>query len=215
MYAGSKDPMLQAAGRETFEAVSMLQASRRQPYTPADGAEYPRGRFGESLRQIAQLIKSGCGGGDGVRRYRRLGPSRERIGAGPSEGQLADLLRDYGESLAAFWQDMGDRMEDVAVVTMSEFGRTAHENGNRGTDHGHANCMFVMGGGVRAAKSTAIGRASTRAVLRRPRPGPDHRFSRRTGRIGVAPHGEPQAGRRLPGVTTRIWDLTGYFVART
>ena len=57
------------------------------------------------------------------------------------------LLREYGQALSAFWQDMGDRMSDVAVVTMSEFGRTAHENGNRGTDHGHANCMFAMGGG--------------------------------------------------------------------
>ena len=63
------------------------------------------------------------------------------------QGQLANLLRDFGQALAAFWRDMGDRMGDVVVVTMSEFGRTAQENGNRGTDHGHANCMFVMGGG--------------------------------------------------------------------
>ena len=60
---------------------------------------------------------------------------------------MRNLLREFGQALSAFWQDMGDRMSDVAVVTMSEFGRTARENGNRGTDHGHANCMFVMGGG--------------------------------------------------------------------
>ncbi len=47
---------------------------------------------------------------------------------------------------------MGDRMEDIVVVTMSEFGRTAHENGNRGTDHGHANCMFLMGGPIKGGK---------------------------------------------------------------
>ena len=47
---------------------------------------------------------------------------------------------------------MGDGMDDVTVVTMSEFGRTAKENGNRGTDHGHANVMFVMGGDVRGGK---------------------------------------------------------------
>jgi uncharacterized protein (DUF1501 family) len=47
---------------------------------------------------------------------------------------------------------MGDRMNDVVVVTMSEFGRTAKENGNRGTDHGHANSMFVMGGAVKGGK---------------------------------------------------------------
>src|SRR4029077_13058502 len=64
----------------------------------------------------------------------------------------AVLLRDYGQALSAFWQDMGDRMSDVVVVTMSEFGRTAHENGNRGTDHGHANYMLVMGGSVNGCK---------------------------------------------------------------
>ena len=74
------------------------------------------------------------------------------VNEGGAQGQLSNLLRDLGQSLAAFSQDMGDRMEDVVVVTMSEFGRTAHENGNRGTDHGHANCMFVMGGAVKGGK---------------------------------------------------------------
>jgi uncharacterized protein (DUF1501 family) len=74
------------------------------------------------------------------------------VNEGGAQGQMANLLRDMGQGLAAFHQDMGDRMEDVVVVTMSEFGRTAHENGNRGTDHGHANCMFVMGGPVKGGK---------------------------------------------------------------
>jgi uncharacterized protein (DUF1501 family) len=65
---------------------------------------------------------------------------------------LANLLTEWGGALAAFHQDLGDRMEDVVVVTMSEFGRTARENGNRGTDHGHANAMFVFGGGVKGGK---------------------------------------------------------------
>ena len=69
-----------------------------------------------------------------------------------TEGQLANRLQEFGASLAAFWLDMGDRMQDVVVVTMSEFGRTARENGSRGTDHGHANSMFVMGGGVKGGK---------------------------------------------------------------
>src|SRR5204862_7411620 len=74
------------------------------------------------------------------------------VGQRPSQGQLALRLGEFGRSLAAFWQDLGDRMSDVALVTMSEFGRTVHENGNRGTDHGHANVMFVMGGGVAGGK---------------------------------------------------------------
>jgi len=79
------------------------------------------------------------------------------VNEGGVQGQLADLLGDLGLGIAAFHQDMGDRMEGVVFVSMSEFGRTAHENGNRGTDHGHANCMFVMGGSVKDGKSTAAG----------------------------------------------------------
>jgi uncharacterized protein (DUF1501 family) len=74
------------------------------------------------------------------------------VGATASQGQLANLLTEFGQTLSAFYQDLGDRMGDVVVVTMSEFGRTAHENGNRGTDHGHANCMFVLGGDIKGGQ---------------------------------------------------------------
>jgi uncharacterized protein (DUF1501 family) len=152
MYMGSADPRLRAAGRETFQAVEMLQAIQKQPYMPAAGAEYPRGRFGESLRQIAQLIKADVGMEMAFADIGGWDHHVNEMGQRASEGQLANLLRDYGQALSAFWRDMGDRMADVAVVTMSEFGRTARENGNRGTDHGHANCMFAMGGRVKGGK---------------------------------------------------------------
>ena len=152
MYVESKDPVLRAAGRETFEAVSMLQTVQKQTYKPAAGAEYPRGRFGDSLRQIAQLIKSDVGVEMAFADIGGWDHHVNELGPRASEGQLANLLREYGQALAAFWQDMGDRMSDVVLATMSEFGRTAHENGNRGTDHGHANCMFVMGGPVKGGK---------------------------------------------------------------
>ncbi len=146
LYVEAKDPVLRATGRETFEAISMLQAIRKQPYTPASGANYPRGRFGDSLRQVAQLIKADAGV---ELAFADVGGWDHHVN---EPGQLADLLRAYGQALHAFWVDLGDRMEDVVVTTMSEFGRTAHENGNRGTDHGHANCMFVMGGAVGGGK---------------------------------------------------------------
>jgi len=152
LYAESKDPALCGAGRETFEAVALLESIQKQPYTPAAGAEYPRGRFGDSLRQIAQLIKADVGVEMAFADVGGWDHHVNELGARTSEGQLANLLREYGQALAAFWRDLGDRMGDVALVTMSEFGRTAHENGNRGTDHGHANCMFAMGGGVRGGK---------------------------------------------------------------
>jgi uncharacterized protein (DUF1501 family) len=152
MYLEAKDPVLRAAGKETFEAVAILQSVQKQTYTPADGAEYPRGRFGDSLRQIAQLIKADVGMEMAFADIGGWDHHVNELGQRASEGQLAVLLREYSQALAAFWRDMGDRMADVALVTMSEFGRTAHENGNRGTDHGHANSMFVMGGGVKGGK---------------------------------------------------------------
>jgi uncharacterized protein (DUF1501 family) len=152
MYKLSQDVKLRSAGKDTFEAVAMLQSIQKQPYTPAGGADYPRGRFGESLKQIAQLIKSGVGVEMAFADIGGWDHHVNELGARASEGQLANLLRDFGQALSAFWQDMGDRMSDVVVVTMSEFGRTARENGNRGTDHGHANHMLVMGGGVKGGK---------------------------------------------------------------
>src|SRR5262249_24474786 len=74
------------------------------------------------------------------------------VGQGAERGQLALRLRDFGLALAAFARDLGDRMADVVVLTMSEFGRTVAENGNRGTDHGHATAMLVMGGAVRGGR---------------------------------------------------------------
>jgi uncharacterized protein (DUF1501 family) len=146
MYAGTVDKVLNGTGRETFDAVKILQSIQKQPYTPASGAKYPNGRFGQSLQQIARLVKADVG----------LEVAFADVGGWDTHvnevGQLGNLLTDFGAALAAFYQDLGDRMQDAMVVTMSEFGRTARENGNRGTDHGHANVMFVMGGDVQGGK---------------------------------------------------------------
>ena len=87
---------------------------------------------------------------------------------GGATGQLANRLKELGEGLAAFYQDLGDRMEDVVLMTLSEFGRTARENGNRGTDHGHANVMFVLGGrGARRQSLWPLAGTRARSPLRR------------------------------------------------
>jgi uncharacterized protein (DUF1501 family) len=152
MYQASKDPVMQATAKETFEAMAMLQAIQKQPYTPAAGADYPKAPLGQSLKQIAQLIKSDVGMEMAFADIGNWDHHVQEVAQKSSEGKLADLLRTYGQALSAFWTDMGDRMQDISLVTMSEFGRTARENGNRGTDHGHANCMFVMGGDVKGGK---------------------------------------------------------------
>lgn len=154
MYAQTVDKKLGEAGRDAFDAIGLLRKTDPAKYQPANGAEYPRGggqgaRFGQALQQIAQLIKSDIGLEVA---FADAGGWDTHVQQGAAQGQLANLLRDMGQSLAAFHLDMGDRMQDIVVVTMSEFGRTAKENGTRGTDHGHANCMFVMGGGVKGGK---------------------------------------------------------------
>jgi uncharacterized protein (DUF1501 family) len=149
MYAQTVDQALHGTGKETFEAIDMLRKVDPAKYAPENGAQYPTSRLGQNLRQIGELLKANigvevlfvdCGGWD------------NHVNEGGVQGQLSNLLKDLGQGLAAFCQDMGDRMENVVVVTMSEFGRTAKENGNRGTDHGHANCMFVMGGDIRGGR---------------------------------------------------------------
>jgi uncharacterized protein (DUF1501 family) len=152
MYDSSLDTMLHGTGKETFSAVKIMQAVQKQSYTPANGAKYPNGRFGQSLLQIARLIKADVGLEVAFADIGGWDTHVNEVGAQPALGQLANNLSDFGQSLAAFYQDLGDLMADVTVVTMSEFGRTAKENGNRGTDHGHANAMFVMGGDVRGGK---------------------------------------------------------------
>jgi uncharacterized protein (DUF1501 family) len=149
MYEQSVDAVLHGTGNETFEAVKMLRSADPEKYTPAAGANYPRGRFGDSLRQVAQLVKANLG----VQvAFADIGGWDHHVNEGSVQGQIANLTREFSQAIAAFWTDLGDLGEDTVIVTMSEFGRTARENGNRGTDHGHANVMFVLGGPVQGGK---------------------------------------------------------------
>jgi uncharacterized protein (DUF1501 family) len=145
MYATTADAKLMASGKETFDAVKMIESIGRSPYTPANGAQYV-GEFGRSLQQVARLIKADVGV---EAAFADIGGWDHHSNEAP---QLSNLLQQFGASLAAFARDMGDRMEDIVVVTMSEFGRTVKEDGNNGTDHGHGNVMTVLGGPVRGGR---------------------------------------------------------------
>jgi uncharacterized protein (DUF1501 family) len=142
LYAATPHADLRKQGGATFDAVRMIESIQSRPYRPADGAQY-LGEFGQRLQQIARLIKADVGVEVA---FADLGGWDHH---GNENAQLNTLLRQFGQSLAAFGRDLGDLMQDVVIVTMSEFGRTAAENGNAGTDHGHGNVMMVMGGAVR------------------------------------------------------------------
>ena len=150
MYERGVGDLLHGTGRETFEAVKLLKAVDPQRLAPDNGARYPRGRFGESLKQIAQLVKAGIGLEVA---FTDVPGWDTHATQGNEVGQLAFRLREFAEGLAALDRDLGDRMADVVVLTMSEFGRTVRENGNRGTDHGHATAMLVLGGPVRGGRA--------------------------------------------------------------
>lgn len=145
LYASSRDPLLAPTARETFEAVKLLESVNPARYQPSNGAHYPPGPFGQTMLQVAQLIKSDIGV-EIV--FAETGGWDHHVNEGGSQGQLATLLGQFSRGLSALVRDLGDRMQDVVIVTLSEFGRTAFENGNRGTDHGHANALFVFGGPV-------------------------------------------------------------------
>src|SRR5437867_1343658 len=149
MYDQTVNDALHGTGKETFEAINYLKQVNPGQYKPENGANYPQTPFGNSLRQTAQLIKANVGLEVA---FTDIGGWDTHVNEGNQQGQLSNLLRQYSSAIAALYTDLGQRMDDVVILTMSEFGRTARENGNRGTDHGHANAMFVLGNGVRGGR---------------------------------------------------------------
>ena len=134
---------------ETFNAVNILDKIDVNNYTPSGGAAYPETEFGMAMKQVAQIAKAEIG----------LEVACVDIGGwdthnqqGQLEGELPTLLNEFSSGLASLYHDLGDRAKNVTIVTMSEFGRRVKENASDGTDHGHGNCMFVLGGGVNGGK---------------------------------------------------------------
>jgi len=149
LYKTGSADVVHGAGSEMFEAVKMLKSANPLQYLPANGANYPKSQFGQRLMQIAQLIKSGVGLEIA---FADIGGWDTHVNQGSVNGQLANRLDDFAQSIAALTTDLGDKMENVVILTMSEFGRMAKQNGNGGTDHGHAGAMFVIGGSVKGKK---------------------------------------------------------------
>jgi uncharacterized protein (DUF1501 family) len=148
-YAAAADRVLSATSRDAFNAIRMLKNADPQRYTPASGADYPPSAYGQALKQIAQLVKADVGLEVA---FAESGNWDHHANEGAAVGQIANRLDDFGRGIAALARDLGDRMHDVVILTMSEFGRTVAENGNRGTDHGHGNAMMILGGGVKGGK---------------------------------------------------------------
>jgi uncharacterized protein (DUF1501 family) len=149
LYSQSFADILHGTGREAFEAVKMLKKADPQQYQPANGANYPRTPFGQALLQAAQLIKADIGLEVA---FMDTGGWDTHANQGAARGQLANRMLEFGRGLAALHDDLGEAMRHVVVLTMTEFGRMVRQNGSGGTDHGHASCLFVLGGPVKGGK---------------------------------------------------------------
>jgi uncharacterized protein (DUF1501 family) len=147
LYTRTSDELFRFGGQNLFAAMAELR--RVESKIPPSAERYPVGRFGASLAQIARLIKADIGLEIA---FTEIQGWDTHVNQGGAKGQMANRLKDLAEGLATFYRDLGDRVEDAVLITLSEFGRTARENGNRGTDHGHANVMFALGGPVRGGK---------------------------------------------------------------
>jgi uncharacterized protein (DUF1501 family) len=145
MYSRETNTLLSGTAHEMFDAVRQLKAARLDEFEADPGVTYP-GPLGGALRQVAQMIKADIGLQVA---FVDIGGWDTHAGEGD---RLPPLLRGFGQAIADFHRDLGDRMQNIVVLTMSEFGRTARENGNGGTDHGHANVMFVSGGPVKGGQ---------------------------------------------------------------
>jgi uncharacterized protein (DUF1501 family) len=139
-----QDDMLALTADQTFGAIDILSAIDLTNYQPK-GRPYPEASFGQSMQTIAQLIRSDVGVEVACV---DLGGWDTHVAQGSTGGLMANLMSDLGQGLAAFYEDIAERIDDVTVVVMSEFGRRLQENGGLGTDHGHGNMMMVMGGGI-------------------------------------------------------------------
>lgn len=149
LYQSMGADLVHGDGADAREATRILRGLDPSAYVPANGADYPRSDFGHRLQQIAQLVKANVGMEIA---FADVGGWDTHVNQGGATGQLAGRLDDFARSIAALVTDLGERMSDVVILTMSEFGRMARENGNRGTDHGHAGAMFAIGGNVRGGR---------------------------------------------------------------
>ena len=145
LYDQTSSPLLQETGKESFEAMRILQKADVKNYKPANGAEYPKSALGKSIMQIAQLIKMNVGLEVA---FAESGGWDTHFNQGTETGTFANNAADLGNSIAAFWKDIELMQDEVTLMTMTEFGRTVYQNGTGGTDHGRGSCNFILGNDV-------------------------------------------------------------------
>ena len=149
LYDQTSPGLLKETGKESFEAIKMLQKTDTRNYRPDNNAVYPNSPLGNNLKQIAQLIKMDVGLEIA---FTESNGWDTHFNQGAGNGIFARNVTDLSTSITAFWTDLSACQDDVTVMTMTEFGRTVHQNGTGGTDHGRASCNFILGNDVNGGK---------------------------------------------------------------
>ena len=145
LYDQTSSTLLNRTGKESFEALKMLQKADVKNYKPANNAQYPNSPLGNSLKQIAQLIKMDVGLEVA---FAETGGWDTHYNQGTAQGTFARNVNNLSQSILAFWTDLEAYQDEVTLMTMTEFGRTVKQNGSNGTDHGRGSCMFILGNDV-------------------------------------------------------------------
>jgi len=145
LYDQTSSGLLKTTGKDSFDAVKMLQKTDVRNYKPANDVVYPTSPLGNSLKQIAQLIKMDVGLEVA---FAESGGWDTHFNQGAANGIFSKNVTDLSQSIIAFWKDMEAYQDDLTVMTMTEFGRTVKQNGTGGTDHGRASCNFILGNNV-------------------------------------------------------------------
>jgi len=165
MYSLTPDATLRRTGKDAFEAMKMIQSVSKDqasnqvprgisvdsggPVVPVQNQRLnynAGGQLGRNLQELARLIKADAGIETAFAEIDGWDHHQNE------NNQLPNLLSQFSNAIAAFCSDLWDRMDDIVIVTMSEFGRTVAENGAGGTDHGHGSLMMVIGGAVKGGK---------------------------------------------------------------
>jgi uncharacterized protein (DUF1501 family) len=151
MHAGVAHPVAQQAAT-TLAALSTTAAMKAAGYTPANGAVYPTSALGNALKDLARLIKRGVGLQVATLDYGNWDMHNGLGRPGDASGWMHRQLADVAACLAAFATDMGAGLANVTLVTLTEFGRRAQENGDGGVDHGYGQAVLALGGGLRGGQ---------------------------------------------------------------
>ena len=149
MYQKNVDLVLSSAGKETADAVKMLQDVQMNDRGDKSAGSYQKNKISRDLYEVSRLIRSNVGLRVG---FVEMGGWDHHANEGSADGVLNQRLTELGGAIASFYESLGNRADDVLLVTMTEFGRTMEENGNRGTDHGHGSVMMLFGGGIKGGK---------------------------------------------------------------